>query len=113
MQTFSYVPDFGAQNDIAPTVVNSKFGDGYEQRYAFGLNTQAQKRTLAFANRSQADADGIDNFLRARNAVEAFLWTPPNESVALIWVCRAWSRITVVNNNYTVNAVFEQVFEPS
>lgn len=111
METFTWVPDFGADKDVKPTVTQVKFGDGYEQRFAMGLNTKSQTRTLSFTNRNQSESDFIDNFLDARGALEAFLWTPPNESIALIWVCRSWKRTTAKANLYNISAVFEQVYE--
>jgi phage-related protein len=42
------------------------FGDGYEQRLAFGINTQPQLWSLEFRGRTSLDAAAIDAFLRAR-----------------------------------------------
>lgn len=113
METFTWVPDFGGQKENAPTVTNVKFGDGYETRYAFGLNTNPQTWNISFENRSQTDSDAISAFLNARAGVEAFQWTPPGESGPLLFVCRKWTKTFVRGGFYSFSMAFEQVFEPT
>ena len=90
MATFSYTPDFNAIESQRPRVRTVKFGDGYEQRLAYGLNTNPVEWRLTFANRTDTERDNITNFLEARNAAESFDWTPPGGSAAK-WVCDEWS----------------------
>lgn len=111
MATFTYVPDFNASESQRPNVRTVRFGDGYEQRLAFGLNTQPSEWQLTFANRTDTERDDITNFLEARGAVESFDWTPPYGSAAK-WVCSEWSVTMVAANINTVQATFRQVFEP-
>jgi phage-related protein len=49
--------------------------------------------------------------LEARNGVEAFEWTPPNESTAIKVVCREWTKTVARANLNNVSASFQQVFE--
>lgn len=109
MSTFSYTPEFGASKQLRPRVTAIKFGDGYEQRVAQGLNTQLEIWNLNFANRSQVDADAIDAFLRARGGVESFDWTPPDAAASKKFVCREWTRVIQKANLYSISATFEQV----
>lgn len=111
MATFTYIASTGAAVDYTPSVRQVKFGDGYEQRLAFGLNTRAERWTLEFRARTTTDATAIDAFLKARNAVESFDWTSPSGTVGK-WVCREWSRSIDEPNVETIRAKFEQVFEP-
>ena len=111
MSTFTYTPDFGAKAAYKPKVRVVAFGDGYEQRQADGINTRAQVWDLTFANRTTTETGNILAFLEARNAVEAFDWTPPNESTAIRVVCREWNKSVDRNNLNTVTAQFQQVFE--
>lgn len=111
MATFTYVPDYGATREIKPNVRVAQFGDGYEQRLANGLNTQAKKWTLSFPMRSDTEADGIEAFLAARGAVESFDWTDPTGNAGK-YVCRAWVRRTDQYGLNTIECQFEQVFEP-
>lgn len=112
MAIFTYTPDFGAQVQIKPRVRAVAFGDGYEQRLADGINQQPQVWTLDWQNRDNSETAAIKSFLATRAGVEAFDWTPPNESTAILVVCREWNVTTVRFNLNNINATFTQVFEP-
>lgn len=111
MATFTYTPDFGATKKNKPSVKVAKFGDGYEQRLAYGVNTNPQEWSLSFANRTDTEASAIDAFLTARGAVESFDWTPYGGTAGK-YVCREWSRSLDSYNRNTIQATFIQVFEP-
>jgi len=110
MATFTYTPDFGASKKHKPRVNAISFGDGYEQRATFGINNNPQVWDLSFSNRTDTEAEAIDTFLSARSGVEAFLWTPYNESEGS-YICREWSKSIDKYNGNTITATFEQVFE--
>ena len=109
MATFTYVPDYGATRDHAPVVRSVKFSDGYEQRVAYGLNTNLQKWSLNFTARTDVEIDNILDFLDARNAVESFDWTTPDNVSGKKWVCRTWQKQMTAYNINSVNATFEEV----
>ena len=110
METFSYLPDLQAKATRRPNVKQITFGEGYESRISFGMNTTPEVWALSFLNRDQAEGDAIDAFLSARGAVEAFYWTPPG-GTEKIFVCRTWDK-QIVNGSYrSVSCTFEQVFE--
>jgi phage-related protein len=111
MATFTYTPSFSADLSEAPTVRTVKFGDGYEQRLAYGLNTQPKTWQLQFSNRDDTERDNILTFLRARGATESFDWTDPN-NYAGKWVCSEWQTSQVSCNFNNITATFRQVFEP-
>lgn len=111
MATFSYVPDFDASESQRPRVRRVQFGDGYETRLAFGLNTQPSEWRLTFKNRTDTERNNITAFLEARGAVESFDWTPPGGTAAK-WVCDEWSTTLVAANINSIQATFRQVFEP-
>jgi phage-related protein len=110
MATFTYTPDFGASKASKPRVKVITFGDGYEQRLAYGINTNPQEWNLTFSNRNDSEAQAIDAFLTARNAVESFSWTPYGESPRN-FVCREWSKVLNGYNRNTIEATFIEVFE--
>lgn len=110
MATFTTLPDNGCTYEVKPNVRVVKYGDGYEQRQANGINTQPKTWNLKFSVRTDAEAYTIVSFLEARNATEAFDWTDPNGTAGK-YVCRQWSRGKDRFNLNTVTAVFEQVFE--
>lgn len=105
-------PDFGAQKKTQPTVRVVKFGDGYEQRLAYGVNTKPQNWTLRWSACSNSDADAIEAFFEARGAVESFDWTPIEQVTTYKFVCREWQREHQYADINVITATFEQVFEP-
>jgi phage-related protein len=111
MSAFVWVPDFGAAGTKKPNVSVIKFGEGYEQRSSFGMNTSPESWSLSFNNRDQAEFILINDFLSARGAVEAFSWTPPDATTARIFVCREWTKTRVKGTFYSISATFDEVFE--
>lgn len=111
MATFTYTPDFGATLNQKPAVRAVKFGDGYEQRLVYGINTQPQIWDMKFVNRDDTEAGGIVSFLSGQNGQAWFYWTPPGASSALKFICRDWTRVVERNNLNTVSCKFEQVFD--
>lgn len=111
MATFTYIASYGASVRKEPKVRTVSFGDGYEQRLAYGINTSPREWNLDFNGKTTAEADLIDAFLTARNAVENFDWTPPTGSAGK-WVCRAWTRSIADINCHNISATFTEVFEP-
>jgi len=111
MATFTYTPSFTADLQEQPQIRTVQFGDGYEQRLAYGLNTQPKAWSLQFNNRDDAERDNILAFLRARGGVESFDWTDPN-SYAGKWVCSEWRTSQVSCNFNNITVTFRQVFEP-
>ena len=112
MSTFTWLPDYSANKTVEPNVSVIKFGDGYEGRQTYGLNSKPQKWSLQFQNRTQTEANEIDDFLNARGAVESFDWTPPDSDTAYKFVCRSWSKPIEHAGIWSIAAEFVQVFEP-
>lgn len=111
MATFSYTPSYSVDLQEQPQIRTVKFGDGYEQRLSFGLNTQPKTWTLQFNNRDDAERDNILTFLRARGGSDSFDWTDPN-GYAGKWVCSEWKSSQSGCNFNDIAATFRQVFEP-
>lgn len=105
-------PDFGAQKRTQPNVRVVRFADGYEQRLAYGVNTQPKNWSLTWSASSNSDADAIEAFWEARGAVESFDWTPIGDTTSYKFVCRQWQRQHQYADINTITATFEQVFEP-
>ncbi len=90
-----------------------RFGDGYEQRLAFGVNQNPKVWNLSFVNLTETDSDTIETFLDARASDNAsFDWQPPGESTTYKWVCEQWSKSIPFANRATIQATFREVFEP-
>jgi phage-related protein len=80
------------QLEKEPKVMESKFGDGYSQRVADGINNNLQTWQISFTKRSGADVDAIYDFLEARGGVESFEWTPRGEQTPRNFICKKWTR---------------------
>ncbi len=107
MATFDTAPQ-SANLSRQPRVRTARFGDGYEQRVADGINSAPKSWALTFT-RPAAEADVVLAFFVARNGVEAFDWTDP-EGEAGKYVCREWSSALIGPVAKSITATFEQVF---
>lgn len=111
MATFTWTPSFEATESSRPRARVARFGDGYEQRLRFGLNTDPKEWDLTFSERTDTERDQISDFLEARGAVESFDWTPPRRAAGK-YVCEDWQITLRACNFNTIRAKFREVFEP-
>jgi len=109
MNLFVWVPSYGSAVTTKPNVEVAKYGDGYEQRVALGINNRPRKWEVTFASRPNATADAIDAFLSECNAVKCFDWVPPHGSAGK-WICREWTETQTGPYSRTITATFEEVF---
>ena len=107
MATFTYTPEFGALVTKKPAVRSVKFGDGYEQRIADGINNQLREYSLSFSG-DEADIREIDKFLTEHGAVKAFSWTPQDTWQTGTFKCEEWS-ITVNGYWNQLSAKFQEI----
>lgn len=111
-QTFTPAPDYGCQLQKKPRVRAAKFGDGYQQRVADGINTAPEEWSLTFSARTASEANTILQFLEDRAGVESFWWISPRGTTGR-FICPEWTHSPSSYSTHTVTAKFEQVFEPS
>ncbi|HAG0206993.1 TPA: phage tail protein, partial [Salmonella enterica] len=90
MKTFHWKvdPDMGVDSEPQVSVV--RFGDGYEQRRASGINNDLKKYSVTIRV-DREDGPPLEGFLSQHNGVKAFLWTPPYGYRQIKVVCRKWS----------------------
>jgi phage-related protein len=112
LATFTWIASTGASLTIRPAVRRVAFGDGYEQRLAFGLNTQPEVWTLEFRSLTTENASAIDAFLRLHGAIRPFDWTTPS-GLSGKFICEDWSRSIDEPNIETIRSTFKQVFDLS
>jgi phage-related protein len=108
METFTFTPAPGAQERTIPRVLSTRFGDGYEQRIADGINTLPRMWQVAFTAETTS-IDDVTDFLTARAGVEAFIWTPPRGASGN-WICRDWNVDMLDASVQRVTATFEERF---
>lgn len=110
MADFEWPVDWGAAAETTPRVLIAKFGNGYEQRAADGLNWQPRAWDVSFENRDTSTADDIVEFFTLMGGVTSFTWAPPRGTTGK-WVCRKWSTSEPNYGSVTIRARFEEVFE--
>lgn len=108
MSTFTWIPEYGANQEVKPRLFKASFGDGYEQRSLAGINTRPRIWSLTFRKIS-TELDDIEDFLVARGGVESFDWTPPRGAAGK-FVCEEWTRGVPDSAYDTLRATFREVF---
>ena len=113
MATFpDYNPVFSANKTDITNTRTVQFGDGYQQRFTFGINQKAKQWSLTF-NENNTDTAIIETFLEARKVDGAsFDWQPPGSAVAYKWICLQWTKRIPFLNRASLSMTFQQVFEP-
>lgn len=91
-------------------VLEAKFGDGYEQTAARGLNSVAGVYQATWTSLTQSERDTIESFFRVRYGAVAFLYTFPGESTPRKFKCRTWTR-GHTGSLYTLRAELREVFD--
>lgn len=109
MSDFLYQPVFGAQKTKSPRVLSARFGDGYEQRLADGINVQPAMWDLTFTYDNSTIAT-IDSFFATKAGITSFTWTPYGGSEIKV-ICREWSVSIDSPSTSTIRTTFEQVYE--
>ncbi|MBT60565.1 MAG: hypothetical protein CMA63_03300 [Euryarchaeota archaeon] len=114
MSTFpSIQASFGVQKNSQPTINEIKYGDGYSSRITFGLNQNKKKYNLSWRNITETESNTIEDFLDARaKDVTSFTYTPPQESSSSQYICKQWSKTINYAGRATIQATFEEVFQP-
>lgn len=106
---FTWSPDLGATCEEQPFVNVTKFGDGYEARVGYLINTTPRNWSVTFTTNLEKHT-AIKKFLRERGASETFEWKTP-EGETLHFVCRSWTGKQTSFGVFELSAKFEQVFE--
>jgi len=77
-----YQPDNALKVKVRPGVHSVKFGDGYGQRVAKGINNKLQVWSVTYENKTQSVGETLFNFFDGLGGVDYFEWTPPGEASA-------------------------------
>lgn len=110
---FNYIPSYGSQSTVTPRVNIVRFGDGYVQRGANGINLFPDKWNLTFENLTDAEALAIETTLK-QAAGGTLLWKPSPALEAdpyRKWMCLSWNRTRKNYNCQTLSMEIEEVFE--
>ena len=111
------LPDNVMSRSSTGDVLVADFGDGYEQRASYGINSIREVFEVAFSNRAKAEIDDIADFFEAKRGVTAFTFTVPNSNAggseeALKVVCDDYATVYLNANFYSCSATLRRVYEP-
>lgn len=104
-------PTVGTDRKLEFRVWSAKFGDGYEQRAAKGINSTPEIWDVRWDNLTFADAATIYSFLSGTKGSTSFIWTPPGYATTYKYVVTALSEHPGTTRS-SISATFQQVYEP-
>ena len=76
MKTFRWKVKPDMEVNSQPSVREVRFGDGYSQRMAAGLNADLKTYSVTLSV-PREEATVLESFLEEHGCWKAFLWTPP------------------------------------
>lgn len=111
------IPDKGMTRSSKPRVRSAKFGDGYEQRIADGINSIEETFNVSFKNRTKAELDAITGYLNSLGGVTSFDFTFPDDNgsggeTTIKVVCDTFNQTYSNDNFFSATATFRRVYEP-
>lgn len=107
MKTFNWPVRPNVKESAEPQVNVIKFGDGYEQRQAKGINNNLRTYDVELKVINE-EAILIDNFFSFHGAIKPFLWREPKLNHFIKVKCTKWSSI-VDYKVTTISATFEEI----
>jgi len=111
IETFTWRTQGQPEGSFNQRVRVAKFGDGYEQVAADGINPEQQTWSLSF-NGIEKEMIPILSFLR-RHVIKSFIWTPPYGERGLYRIASDSIKATPIGGKtMTVSATFEQAYAP-
>ncbi len=109
MSVFNWTPDPGLSRDSELVLHEARFGDGYMQRTAAGINNEKQTYNLTFT-RMEGEIDTIDDFLRSNSGGQSFDYVTKRGATIKV-ICRKWSVNYVSAHVQKLTCTFERVYE--
>lgn len=88
-------------------VISVDYGDGFEQVWTWGENSERKNWTLEWNGLSLADRN---TFVLAYNRVTVFDWQAPGDSVTKQWRFDSPLREKAIGNKYILTASIKQVY---
>jgi len=110
------LPDKNLTRSSSPKVLIARFGDGYEQRLADGINSIQESFSVTFNNRTKEEIDDITGYFASLKGVTAFTYTIPDDNagggeLAIKVICENYNQIYQYDGYYSATASFRRVYE--
>lgn len=106
--TFTWRPTSQSASTVTGAVKRARFGDGYTQRSADGLNHVSRSYQLTFVAPKEA-MEPLIAFLETHLG-QSFYWDAPRGFG--LYACDSWSEADLGGAVLSVTATFEQTFQP-
>ncbi len=110
MAIFTWSPDWSPSIAKNPAISVVKFGDGYVQRLAKGINNNLRRLSLTFSVRSDAEANEIMTFLDAYGGCTAFQFRLKDTDEYRYWITDGeYKRVLTGPDHNSITATFQEV----
>ena len=125
--SLTVLPDKGLTRNADPQVRRVTFGDGYEQRTTYGINSVQETYNVSFKNRTRGEIENIAGFLKSLKGVTSFIFTVPDHASteevtgvldsttdnekSIRVVCDSFLESYQYEDFYSLSAVFRRVYE--
>jgi phage-related protein len=110
-EEFLYERQAGASGTVKFNMAKTQYGDGYTQKFGWGLNPMQQTWPLTFEG-MEADLQEVYDFLVRHAGARPFLWKPPFASVASLFRAEEFNPISVGGGLMQITVTFIQDFNP-
>lgn len=108
--TGNVIPDRGFNAESIPTVKRWRFGDGYEQRAADGINNLRRVFNILLSPRPKEEIDDTVAFFQSKNGVDNFdyIFNQGGGEITIKVVCKQWNKTWLHDDFYALSATFEE-----
>jgi len=111
------MPDKGFQKKDKARIYQTKFGDGYEQRLANGINVLKQEFQLNFQTRPKAEIDDLVTFFVSLGGVDVCKFTYADSNAggsetAIKATAIEWTQTFDHGDFYSLSVTLNRVYEP-
>lgn len=111
IETFNWPVRLTSTGEGEQVVRTAKFGDGYAQRSAEGINSAKEIWEIRVTGNA-AKIAAVKAFIKAHQGARAFHWTPPLGEPGLYVTTGGWRLSGHGAQKYTLSTTFEQTFHP-
>ncbi len=100
---FFWRPSYNSTVNHEPKTKFIQFGDGFEQRYADGINSNPFTFDWVFDLRSDAETNAICHFLINSRGITSFFFTAPAPyNQTRKYICKNWQHTFVFADNNSI-----------
>lgn len=105
-------PTYGpTSKTTTPRILETKYGDGYRQRMADGINSLEQQYEAGWENITTAEKNALIALFVGWGGWDAFSWTIPGDSLATVWTCKSWKETPKTPGYWDLSASFQREFD--